>query len=65
MTLHLVRAGAEAAGAEAIVVADDDWLVYLDDQRLADHGHPTVPPGPIDHDQLVLLIFAAARVITW
>jgi hypothetical protein len=60
VTLHLVRAGAEPP-----LVDDADWVVYLDEYRLADHGKPIVAPGPIDHDQLVQLVFAADRVITW
>ena len=60
MTLHLVRAGASPA-----LVDDADWVVYLDEHRLAERGKPVVPPGPIDHDQLLQLVFAADRVITW
>lgn len=60
MTLHLVRAGASPR-----LVDDADWVVYLDEQRLADRGKPVAPPGSIDHDQLVQLVFAADRVITW
>ena len=60
MTLHLVRAGASPARVD-----DADWVVYLDEDRLADQGKPVVAPGPIDHDQLVQLVFAADRVITW
>jgi hypothetical protein len=59
MTLHLVRRNAEP------VAADDDWLVDLDTMTLADRGTPVVPPGGITHDQLVQLITAATRVITW
>jgi len=51
-TLHLVRSG------EPIGVAEGDWIVYLDPLRLASGG-------PIDHDQLVALIFTADRVVTW
>jgi hypothetical protein len=58
--LHLVRA-APPAGA----IADQDWVVELDALVLADHGTPPLPPGPIDHDQLVTLIFAADQVLTW
>ncbi len=57
MTLHLVRPAAEP------VVAEGDWVVYLQPLRLA--AHPALPPGPIDHDQLVALCFAARRVVTW
>jgi hypothetical protein len=59
MTLHLVRR------AEPLVLADSDWVVYLVDQRLAEHGAPPIQPGPIDHAQLVQLVFAADRVVTW
>ena len=57
--LHLVRPGA------APVVADRDWVVYLQPMQLAPAGAPPVPPGPIDHDQLVVLVFAADLVVTW
>jgi hypothetical protein len=59
MTLHLVRRGAEP------VLADGDWLVDLDALALQDRGTPPLPPGGITHDQLVQLIVAATRVITW
>ena len=61
LRLHLIRTGAPVA------VADRDWVVYLepDALRLADHGAPPLPPGPIDHDQLVALIAAADLVLTW
>jgi hypothetical protein len=59
VTLHLVR------GDTTPVVADDDWIVYLEPMRLAPHGNPPHPPGPIDHEQLVVLVFAARRVVTW
>lgn len=58
-TLHLVRGAAEP------VVADHDWVVYLAAMRLADRGAPPIPAGPIDHVQLVQLVAAADRVITW
>lgn len=60
-TLHLVRQG------EPMQLADGDWIVYLDVDRpnLAPAGAPPLPPGPIDHDQLVVLVFAADRVVTW
>jgi len=59
-TLHLVREG------EPAFVADRDWIVYLEDLRLAPHGDPPLPAGPLlDHDQLLVLIFAAGRVVTW
>lgn len=58
--LHLVRSG------EPVGVADHDWIVYLDPSpALAPHGAPPLPAGPIDHDQLVALVFAADRVVTW
>ncbi|MEJ7602581.1 MAG: hypothetical protein WKG01_32110 [Kofleriaceae bacterium] len=63
MTLHLVR-----AGATPLVLAEGDWVVYLDDLDdliLDSHGQPLLAPGPIHHDQLVQLVFAADRVITW
>lgn len=61
MTLHLIR----RAGPPAAVLADRDWVVYLQPLRLAAHGQPPQPPGPIDHDALLALCFAADRVITW
>ena len=56
--LHLVRTG------EAPVLDASDWVVYLPSMRLAEHGAPP-QPGPITHDQLVDLIFAADLVVTW
>ena len=58
--LHLVRT-APPAGA----VADGDWVVYLEAMRLAPTGAPPLPPGTIDHDQLVQLTVSADRVVTW
>lgn len=58
-TLHLVRRGAEP------VLAAPDWLVDLDRLALADRGTPPLPAGPVTYDQLVDLIAAARRVITW
>jgi hypothetical protein len=58
--LHLVRA---SAGPEA--VADRDWVVYLDRLELDPRGAPPLPPGPLDHDALLTLTFAADLVITW
>ena len=58
--LHLVRPGAEPAAS-----ADRDWVVYLDPPELAARGAPPLPPGPIDHEQLVALVFAADLVVTW
>ena len=57
--LHLVRTG------EPAVVDVSDWVVYLYTMRLAEHGAPPLPPGPITHDQLVTLLFAADLVVTW
>lgn len=58
--LHLVRTG------EPLALAERDWIVYLDPApRLSAHGQPPAPPGPIDHDQLVTLVFAADLVVTW
>ena len=57
--LHLVR------GGEPAVLDDGDWVVYLPDMQLADRGEPPQKPGPIDHEQLVALVFAADLVITW
>lgn len=58
--LHLVRAGARPE-----VVADRDWVVYLDRLELDPRGAPPRPPGPLDHDALIALTFAADLVITW
>ncbi|HET7506513.1 MAG TPA: hypothetical protein VFK02_36085 [Kofleriaceae bacterium] len=61
--LHLVRPGAAPP-----VVAERDWVVYLQAMTLAAGGAPGATPfapGPIDHDQLVALAFAADLVITW
>ena len=61
--LHLVRPTATPAR-----VADGDWVVYLQSTGLAlapsAHQAP-LPPGPVTHDQLVALSFAADLVITW
>lgn len=59
--LHLVRDAEPPAG----VVAEPDWVVYLRPMRLVARGEPPVPAGPIDHDQLVQLSFAADLVVTW
>jgi hypothetical protein len=40
-------------------------VVYLQDLTAADRGTPPLPPGPITHDQLVTLIIAARRAVTW
>ncbi len=61
--LHLVRDGATPAQ-----VAERDWVVYLWPIRLAHGGAPHTAPlplGPLDHDQVVALAFAADLVITW
>lgn len=58
--LHLVRPGARPE-----VLAERDWVVYLDPLELAPHGTPPLPPGPLDHDQLVALLFAADLAVTW
>ena len=61
--LHLVRPGARP---EAL--ADRDWVVYLDPLSLDPRGAPLPSPitsGPLDHDQLVALVFAADLVVTW
>jgi hypothetical protein len=57
--VHLVRT------AEPVILDDADWVVYLPGMRLAEHGAPPLPPGPITHDQLVTLLFAADLVVTW
>jgi hypothetical protein len=61
--LHLVRAGAAPAA-----VAERDWVVYLQPLQLVRGGAPhtaPLPTGPLDHDQLVALTFAADLVVTW
>ncbi len=63
--LHIVRGDAVPA-----VVAEADWVVYLSPPptsglRLVPRGEPPIAPGPIDHDQLVALSFAADLVVTW
>ncbi len=65
--LHLVRPTATPAR-----VADGDWVVYLQATgpvlapALAPSAHPApIPPGPVTHDQLVALSFAADLVVTW
>jgi hypothetical protein len=60
IVLHLARTAPPPG-----VVADADWLVALPDLVLAAQGAPPVAPGRIDHDQLVALIAAADRVVTW
>jgi hypothetical protein len=61
--LHLVRTGAVPSA-----VADGDWVVYLQPTRLEQGGTPHTapfPPGPVDHDQVIALVFAADLVVTW
>jgi hypothetical protein len=61
MILHLARTAPPAG-----VVADGDWVVDIADHelRLVTPGAP-VAPGRIDHDELIRLIAAADRVVTW
>ena len=61
--LHLIRPGASLPpGAR---VAERDWVVYLQPEVLAPSAHPApFPPGPLSHDQLVSLSFAADLVVT-
>jgi hypothetical protein len=50
------------------VVAERDWVVYLQSMELVRGGTPhtaPLPPGPLDHDQLVALVFAADLIVTW
>jgi hypothetical protein len=61
--LHLVRERTLPAA-----VAERDWVVYLQPVELAQGGTPHTapfPPGPLDHDQVVALAFAADLVVTW
>jgi|GEM_PF-5840409 len=59
-TLHIARSEPPTG-----VVAERDWVVYLQTMDLAPQGEPPIAPGGIDHDQLVDLIARADRVITW
>jgi hypothetical protein len=61
ITLHLARHGDPPQG----VVAERDWVVYLQTMELAPRGEPPLSAGCIDHDQLVALIARAHRVVTW
>ena len=62
--LHLVRAGAPAAGAVDLL---HDWVV--EDRQgawvLTDGPPAPIAPGPIDDDQLVQLVLAADLVAVW
>jgi hypothetical protein len=61
--LHLVRGDANPR-----TVAERDWVVYLQPIRLVHGGAPHTAPfplGPLDHDQVIALAFAADLVITW
>jgi hypothetical protein len=62
-TLHIVRR--RPFDAVPGVVAERDWVVYLQTMDLAADGEPPIAPGRIDHDQLLALIVRADRVITW
>ena len=65
-TLHVIRGEAFDGGPPLELVAEHDWIVYLHPTPRLVPTHPApVPAGPIDHDQLVALCFAADRVITW
>jgi len=59
-TLHVIRRGARPAG-----VAESDWIVDLDRRELAARGTPPLAPGAITDEELVQLLFAADRVVTW
>lgn len=60
-TLHLVRPGAAVPP-----VAERDWVVYLQPLELAASARPApLPAGPLSHDQLLALVFAADLVVTW
>jgi hypothetical protein len=59
-TLHLVRRGATPAA-----VGERDWIVDLDRRELVARATPPIAPGPLTYDQLVQLLFAANRVVTW
>jgi hypothetical protein len=67
--LHLVRPG--AVGTLPPLVAETDWVVYLQPVQLVQlvqGGAPTTAPfplGPLDHDQVLALAFAADLVVTW
>ena len=69
--LHLVRTPGGAAPGnpqDLPAVADRDWVVYLQPARLVRGGAPHTAPlplGPLSHDQIVDLVFAADLVVTW
>lgn len=65
ITLHVVRGDDPAGGPPLDLVADHDWIVYLHPAPRLVHGDTPIPRGPLDHDQLVVLVFAADRVVTW
>lgn len=55
--LHLIRTPPPAG-----VIPDGDWVIYMDRWELV-RGRE--PPTAVDDDQIVALIFAADRVVTW
>lgn len=65
ITVHLIR-GERGDGPPLEAIADPDWIVYLHPApRLVPTTPTPIPAGPITHDQLVELLFAADRVVTW
>ena len=59
--LHLVRPGATPQQ-----VAERDWVVYLSPSELVlAVATAPLPAGPLTHEQLVALSFAADLVVTW
>lgn len=65
--LHLIRPAIQSQAMPSSV-AEGDWVVYLQPARLVQGGTPHTAPfslGPIDHDQVVALVFAADLVVTW
>jgi hypothetical protein len=63
--LHLVRR--RPGGAPMPALRATDWRVDVDGAALTlrDCGAPPLPPGPLDATGLLILIRAAALVITW